>query len=82
MSLLGEDAPAPDPSVDKVIKADSPEAFKERMQLMRDFYTDPQKKREDRALSKREYKEIKKRWDAFMPDEDPLVFKDIDHIRS
>lgn len=71
----------PDPAKDDVIEADTPEVFLERMQLMRDFYWDPHRDPKDRVLSKAEHKEIKRRWDAFLPDEDPVSFQDIKHSR-
>lgn len=79
--MIGEDAPAPDPTVDNVIEAETAENFMKRMKIMYDFYWDPKRKREDRVLTKAEYNEIKQRWKEFMPDEEPLVFENIRHIR-
>eukprot|EP00210_Caulerpa_lentillifera_P009497 g9057.t1 len=77
----GEDAPHPDPTKETVLPAEPAEVFKKRMKLMQDFYLDPERKPRDRKLSPEEYKALKQRWDEFMPDEEPLYFQDIDHVR-
>ena len=82
MHGAGEDAPHPDPTEHRILPADPPEVFRKRLKLMQDFYQDPHRKRKDRVLSKDVYNEIKQRWEAFLPDEDPLKYQDISHIRQ
>jgi len=54
----------------------------EKINLLCNYVGDLGRQREDRVLTKQERREIEKRWADFMPDEEPLYYKDINHFRS